>query len=76
VPTFNVSSSMDINPVDVARMKELAKWFEQHKNEIPNSYRLIHKLRNDQQVGHLVNVEFVKRFCDDIDRWSEILHCM
>ncbi|MDE2588499.1 MAG: hypothetical protein KGL95_02380 [Patescibacteria group bacterium] len=59
---------MDINPVDVVRMGELAKWFEQHKNEIPHSDRLFHKLRNDQQVGYLVNAEFVKKFCDNIDR--------
>ncbi|HEX5358718.1 MAG TPA: hypothetical protein VFW99_02255 [Candidatus Nitrosotalea sp.] len=50
---------------DIVRMKQLASWFERHGKEIPNIDRLILKLRKDQQVGHLVNAEFVKRFHED-----------
>ncbi|KAF6247106.1 hypothetical protein C6990_05345 [Nitrosopumilus sp. b3] len=46
-------------------MEQLAAWLEDNKNKIPNSEILIHKLRKDQQLGHLVNAEFVKRFHDN-----------
>ena len=44
------------------RMEELACWFEENGTTIPNISRLIHKLRNNKQLGHLVNAEFVKLF--------------
>ncbi len=57
--------NMETDPDDLQKMSELANWFEQRKNEIPNIDRLIHKLRNDQQLGHLVNAQFVKQFHED-----------
>lgn len=54
-----------MQPDDIEKMKKLASWLQQHKDEIPNSDRLIHKLKHNQQLGHLVNAEFVKRFHED-----------
>lgn len=56
---------MKVNSEDSNRMNELANWFEQHEDQIPNSSRIIHKLKNDQQLGHMVNAEFAKRFHED-----------
>lgn len=56
---------MDIDPEDLKKMEDLAKWFEEHKTEIPNSDRIIHKLRSDKQLGHLVNAAFAKQFHED-----------
>jgi hypothetical protein len=53
---------MPVHPDDLQKMQVLAFWLEQHQSEIPNCDRLIQKLREDQQLGHLVNAEFVKRF--------------
>ena len=56
---------MGINHEDLKHMEQLADWFEEHQSEIPNCDRLIHKLRKNQQLGHLVNAEFTKRFHED-----------
>lgn len=53
---------MPPHPDDQRRMEELAAWLEAKQDQIPNADRLIQKLRHNQQVGHLVNAEFVKRF--------------
>ena len=53
---------MQLNEQDSQRMKELACWFEDNGTAIPNIDRLISKLRDNKQLGHLVNAWFVKRF--------------
>lgn len=56
---------METRPNDLQKMSELANWFEQNQDKIPNADRLIHKLRHDQQLGHLVNAQFAKRLHED-----------
>jgi len=56
---------MEINQDDFKHMNQLADWFEEHKEEIPNCERIIQKLRKNQLLGHLVNAEFAKRFFID-----------
>ena len=38
------------------------KYFEKHKEDIPNIDRLIKLLRSDKKAGHIVHADFVKRF--------------
>lgn len=54
-----------MDKIELDRMIEIAEWLEQHADKIPNSDRLIHKLRHDQQVGHLINAEFVKKIFEN-----------
>ncbi len=56
---------MTTDPEDIAKMNELAQYLEQHKSEIPNCDKLVQKLQGNQQEGHLVHAEFVKKFYDN-----------